>query len=128
MGSVYSCRMERERGSFALKIVDVPEKGKERELALQEVDLLRSLDHPNIVSLVAIERKEIPVTSSNEDEPERTHREEIWMVMELFAPGFKGIGMEILTTKERQHFGSIKRTQYGRSNMYFRFWSVSYRW
>lgn len=79
MGSVYNCRIEGERGNLALKIMPIPKEGKEREMAEQEVELLRALDHPNIVPLVAIERKSISPTKDN---PIR--QEEFWMVMELF--------------------------------------------
>ena len=86
MGTVYTCRMEGERGNLALKIVDVPREGKKRSLALQEVKLLGSLDHPNIVPLVAVNWKSFPISEGSEEV-----QEEVWMVMELFDDSLKGI-------------------------------------
>jgi len=86
MGIVYSCRMDGTPGNLALKIVEVPKEGREREMALQEVKLLQSLNHPNIVPLVAVQLKPIQQSSSDLIEGE-----EVWMVMELFDGSLKDI-------------------------------------
>ena len=89
MGTVYSCKMDGERGNLALKVVNVPREGKEREMALQEVEVLKSLDHPNIVPLVAVQIRPIQLAS-----------EEVWAVMELFDGSLK----EVIERKKGKWF------------------------